>query len=386
MVEPGLIEYVETWLEQHNQDMVSMLETLVNIDSFSQNIDGVKKVRDTIIEHLTEGHVLAEAIDVQDTVGVLAFVGGERGKTFALTGHMDTVFPTGEVEIRPYTSDGERGYGPGVADMKAGLVMNTHLLMAFRSYELHNNVVLPFRLALLMTGDEEIGSPKGRNLIFKYLEQVDAVFNAEPGRVSGNVVTSRKGGGTYELKIKGKAAHAGVNHKDGISAIGALAEMITAIHGLTDYEKGITTNVGVISGGTTPNTVAEYASAKIDVRFVTIEQGEWLDFALQDIVTTHSTKVEVGLAKIAGFLPFEEKMSEMLMSVYREQSQALGLSIDGEFTGGCSDAGWTSSMGIPTLCATGPVGGHAHTSREYCLLNTFYERSRLVARCCVALV
>lgn len=143
--------------------------------------------------------------------------------------------------------------------------------------------------------------------------------------------------------------------------------MIIAIHGLTDYEKG-TTNVEVIQGGTTPNTVAELASCKIDVRFVAIEQGEWLDFVLQDIVTTHAQNVEVGLFKIAGFLPFEAKMSEELMSIYRLEAKSLGLSIDGEFTGGCSDAGWTSSMGIPTLCATGPVGAFTHTDREYCLL------------------
>lgn len=181
--------------------------------------------------------------------------------------------------------------------------------------------------------------------------------------------------------MTGRAAHAGVSHADGISAIEALAQIIVKTHQLTDYGKGITTNIGVIEGGTTPNTVAEFASAKLDVRYMTLDQGKQLDEQLHKIISEHGVAgASASLTQLANFLPFEVAMSERLLGIVQQEALALGIEVDGEFTGGCSDAGWTASMGIPTLCGTGPVGAYMHTDREYCLINTLAERGAIVAR------
>ncbi|CAM3698753.1 Carboxypeptidase G2 precursor [Vibrio aerogenes CECT 7868] len=384
MNKQAMIESVSGWLRDHEPAMKHLLETLVNIDSFSHDPDGVSQVRDCLAGVLEQAGIQVRRLDEQNTCALLAEVGENSARCYFLTGHMDTVFTKGTVAERPYREEDGMAYGPGVADMKAGLVMNTFLMMVF--HRLHQQHPLPFTLKMMATGDEEIGSPNGQHLIREYLQGADAVFNAEPGRVSGNVVSARKGGGSYRIDVTGRAAHAGVNHADGASAIEALARMIQSVHQLTDYQAGITTNVGLISGGTTPNTVAQQASAMVDVRFKTAELGEALAQKLEQCVVQHGVPGVLGaLTKVAGFLPFEARMSESLLRLYRTQAQQIGVEVDGEFTGGCSDAGWTASMGIPTLCGTGPVGGHAHTDREYCDLTTLVERALIVGRCLMTL-
>jgi acetylornithine deacetylase/succinyl-diaminopimelate desuccinylase-like protein len=187
-----------------------------------------------------------------------------------LLGHRDTVFARGEVARRRFSLSGDRAYGPGVADMKAGLVMNAFILAAFRQFADHVPVVM------MMTGDEEIGSQASLAHIGAEARFAKAVFNAEPARVTGNFVTGRKGGFTYRFTVEGKAAHAGVNFTEGASAIGELAHKINALHALTDVAEGITLNVGLVSGGSSTNTVAARAAAELDVRFIDNTQRERL--------------------------------------------------------------------------------------------------------------
>src|SRR5262249_20616406 len=163
---------------------------------------------------------------------------GQAAGNMVLLGHRDTVFPDGEVARRPFSVRDGIAYGPGVADMKAGLVMNCFVLAAFAKFG-----GAPAPLVCLFTGDEEIGSPEGRAVIETEARRARVVFNSEPGRVSGNVVTGRKGGVFMSFRITGKAAHSGANFSDGISAIEELARKIQAIHALTDLERGITLNV-----------------------------------------------------------------------------------------------------------------------------------------------
>ncbi|WP_206208445.1 M20 family metallopeptidase [Vibrio sp. H11] len=378
------MDFLAAWLQENQPRMVEVLGQIVNIDSFSHQPEGVQAVRAILQQVLEQSGIAVTALDENDSHALLASVGSGSEQNIFLTGHMDTVFKGGTVKERPFRIEGDQAFGPGVADMKSGLVMNVFVLMAF--HELNAVTPLPFRVNLFFTADEEIGSPKGRTLIEKYLKPATAVFNAEPGRVSGNVVKSRKGGGTYQIAVTGVASHSGVCHQDGASAIEALARIISAVHQLTDYEQGITTNVGVIEGGTTPNTVAPFASAKVDVRFMRLDQVAEIEALLEQCVAGHGLQgARAVLSKIAGFLPFEEHASESLLALYKQQAAKIGLSVDGEFTGGCSDAGWTSAMGIPTLCATGPVGAYAHTERETCFIDTFAERATVVARCCLTL-
>ena len=241
-------------------------------------------------------------------------------------------------------------------------------------------------MVALFTSDEEIGSPSGRAEIEAVAKGARAVFNSEPGRVSGNVVTGRKGGGSFHIKVTGRAAHSGVNHEAGASAIEALARKIVRLHALTNYATGITTNVGVIKGGNTHNTVAPWAEAELDLRFMTLDQRAQIVPEIEKIVRAEDvpgTSAEITPGPL--FLPLEEKHSKALFDIYQKAAAQVGFAVDGEFTGGCANSGFTAALGIPTLCGLGPVGGKAHTDEEFCRLDTLLPRTQAMAATICAL-
>lgn len=368
---------VLSWLAPRRDEMEALLRRLVDIDSNSFDKAGTDAVGDAIAEVLAADGIAVERIRQSRFGDVLrAEVPGRQANSYALMmGHRDTVFKTGTVATRGYSRDGDVAYGPGVADMKAGLVANIFALRA-----IHAAGGLPFPVVALFTADEEIGSPEGRAEIETAARGARAVFNSEPGRVSGNVVTGRKGGGTFHITVKGRAAHSGANHKDGASAIEALARKIVRLHALTDYASGITTNVGVIKGGNTHNTVAPWAEAELDLRFVTFEQHARMVAEIEAIVRAEDvpgTSAEV--KQVSMFLPLERKHSEALFALYKDAAARVGFAVDGEFTGGCADSGFTAALGVPTLCGLGPVGGKAHTDEEFCRLDTLVPRTQALA-------
>jgi glutamate carboxypeptidase len=269
---------ITAWLATQQDAMVALLREMVNVDSGSYNKPGIDAVG-AVVRRFLESHGLAvealpqsrhgdclrATIPGQPAAGnaPVRNAGGNAGRNIVLMGHRDTVFPDGETARRPFTIRDNVAYGPGVADMKAGLTMNCFILAAFAKFG-----GAPAPLVGLFTGDEEIGSPEGRPVIEAEARQARVVFNSEPGRVSGNVVTGRKGGVFSVFRITGKAAHSGGNFSAGISAIEELARKIQAIHALTDLDRGITLNVGLVSGGQSVNTVAPWAEGQIDLRYV----------------------------------------------------------------------------------------------------------------------
>lgn len=368
------------WLASQQAEMIECLKTLVDIDSNSYDKAGTDAVADVIVEWLE-----ADGIDVTRTPRpesgdiLEARLEGDGSDASVghvlMMGHRDTVFPTGTVAERGFTREGDIGYGPGVADMKAGLVLNIFVLRALKRL-----APLPFPVRALFTADEEIGSRDGTAFIREAASGARAVLNAEPGRISGNVVTGRKGGAAFQIEVTGVAAHSGVSHADGASAIETLARKIIKLHALTDYDSGVTTNVGLIEGGVSRNTVAPSATAQLDTRFVTNQQRVELLAAIEAIIAEEEVPgTQATIRQTSGFLPMEPAMSEALFARYRAQAEKLGFSVEGEFTGGCSDAGTTASLGIPTLCGTGPVGAKMHTDDEYCRLETFVPRAQAVA-------
>ncbi|MCF5714674.1 M20 family metallopeptidase, partial [Pseudomonas tremae] len=353
------------WLSEQYGAMEALLQSLVDTDSNSYDKAGVDAVGDLLAAQLQADGISVERIPVEGFGDVLlAELPGGLGKPVLLLGHRDTVFPKGTTTTRGYskdeTKDSALAYGPGVADMKGGLVLNCFALKALKQIG-----PLPFPVQILYTGDEEIGSASARVHIEKYASQARAVLNPEPGRASGNVVSARKGGATLIIEVSGRAAHSGVNHADGASAIHALAHKVIKLHALTNYAAGITTNVGLISGGTSSNTVAPSATAKLDVRFVELRQWDEILAAVQAIVAEEElTGTSARLLEATTFLPMEAKHSTDLLAIYQGLAQELGFAVEGEFTGGCADSGFTASLGIPTLCGLGPVGGKVHTDRE----------------------
>jgi glutamate carboxypeptidase len=363
------------WLATQRPAMQAALATLVDIDSNSHDQAGTNRVAQAMLGWLHAEDIDAEhRADPSEGDALLARLPGAEPSAapVLLMGHRDTVFPTGTVAQRPWRVDGDRGYGPGVSDMKSGLVLQCFVLMALRRLP-----PLPFPVLGLFTADEEIGSQRGRIAIEAHARGARAAFNAEPGRVSGNLVTERKGGATFTIDVTGRAAHSGMNHADGASAIETLARKVQALHALTDYATGITANVGLISGGMSTNTVAPSAQARLDLRFCSLAQREALFASVQAVVDSPGVAgTAVTLTQTSEFLPLERRWSDALLQRYQASAARVGFDVDSEFTGGCSDAGFTASLGIPTLCGVGPVGGKAHTDGEYCCLETLVPRAQ----------
>ena len=363
------------WLSGQRAAMQAALATLVDIDSNSHDKAGTDRVAQAMLGWLRDADIEGEhRAHPDDGDALLVHLRGAVPTTapVLLMGHRDTVFPTGTVAQRPWRVDGDRAFGPGVSDMKSGLVLQCFVLMALKRLS-----PLPFPVLGLFTADEEIGSQRGRIAIEAHARGARAAFNAEPGRVSGNLVTSRKGGATFSIDVTGRAAHSGVNHADGASAIETLARKIQALHSLTDYTTGITANVGLISGGMSTNTVAPSAQAKLDVRFCSLQQREFIFKRVKAIVDAPGVPgTAATLTQTSEFLPLEPQWSEGLLQRYQASAAQIGFEVAGEFTGGCSDAGFTASLGIPTLCGVGPVGGKAHTDGEYCCLDTLVPRAQ----------
>jgi glutamate carboxypeptidase len=370
---------IAEWLGTQQEAMLALLADLVNIDSGSYDKAGVDAVGRRLIDFY-EQHGLVTATEPDERFGDAIHVQLDETRAnerpILLMGHRDTVFPKGEAGRRPFRIEAQRAYGPGVADMKGGLVVNAFVLAAFKRFG-----GAPAPLAGLVTSDEEIGSPSSRPVIERLARGARCIFNSEPGRPSGNVVTGRKGGVFLRIEVTGKAAHSGGNFEKGISAIGELAHKIVAIHRLTDLERGVTLNVGTVKGGQSVNTTAPSAEGQIDLRYVRPEDRAATLAALQEIVAHSTVPGATGELEVAGeFLPLTQSpSSEALFAVYRGAASDAGLDVAGEFSGGCADSGFTAAVGCPTLCATGAVGGNAHTPEEYLEIGSLVPRAQALA-------
>ncbi|WP_409566673.1 M20 family metallopeptidase [Methylobacterium sp. E-005] len=373
------------WLDGQEGAMLALLEELVNIDSGSYDKPGVDAVGTRIAAFLAGEGIPVSTIPVEGYGDALkAEVAGSGGgnRPVVLMGHRDTVFPKGEVARRPFHVVDGRAYGPGVADMKAGLVMNAFVLAAY-----HRAGGAPVPLVGLFTSDEEIGSPACRPIIEETARGARAVLNSEPGRPTGNVVTGRKGGVFMQLEVLGKAAHSGGNYADGRSAILELAHKTVAFHAITDLARGITVNVGLISGGQSVNTVAPRATCEIDLRYVTPpDRAEAMERIAGIVAASMVPDITAHLSIKGEFLPLvQDPASRALFETYAQVSAELGRLVEGEFAGGCADSGFTASVGCPTLCAVGPVGGKAHSPEEYLEVGSLVPRARAMAETIAAL-
>jgi glutamate carboxypeptidase len=374
---------VTAWLAEQQPAMLAMLREMVDTDSGSYNKPGIDAVG-TVIQHFMAAHGIPVDVLLQRNHGdcLRAAVpwdgpAGNAGGNIVLMGHRDTVFPDGEAGRRPFTIRDGIAYGPGVADMKAGLVMNCFVLAAFAKFG-----GAPAPLLGLFTGDEEIGSPEGRAVIEAEARRARVVFNSEPGRVSGNVVTGRKGGVFMVFRVTGKAAHSGANFADGISAIEELARKVQAIHAMTDLDRGITLNVGLVRGGQSVNTVAPWAEGEIDLRYQDASDRDDVMARIGAVVERSfvpGTKTELMVK--GEFLPLNQTAaSRKLFETYVAAAADTGFTTNGEFTGGCADSGFTAAVGAPTLCAVGPVGGKAHSPDEFLRIDSLVPRAQACAR------
>ncbi|WP_053842517.1 M20 family metallopeptidase [Paracidovorax avenae] len=381
---PASAQPLLDWLASQEQAMADLLAQVVNIDSGSGHEEGVRRVAAVL-----RGRLEAAGIPVQTLPEpgwgecILARVPGSNAAAsghYQLMGHMDTVFPLGTAAQRPWRVEGGKAFGPGVADMKSGLVMNVFVAEALARFGGNATPV-----HLLFTADEEVGSPACRTVIREHVQGARAVLNAEPGRISGNVVNERKGSYRIDFEVQGVAAHAGINPAQGASAIDALARKILALHALNGCEPGITVNVGFIQGGMASNVVAPLASAHVDLRYTAGNDLEGVLARIQAVIEEESLPRTSGrIVAKTGTLPMARTPDDLLQT-YQRCAEQVGFKVEGEATGGAADSGITSNMGIPSLCALGPVGGYAHSEREFCDLTTFVPRAQALALTLLAL-
>ena len=366
---------VTEWLASQKEAMLGLLGEVVNIDSGSYDKAGVDAVgsASSVSSRSRACSPPASPTSASATPSISASTTSRTNESpIVLMGHRDTVFPKGEVSRRPFRIEDGRAYGPGVVDMKAGLVLNAFVLAAFKRFG-----GAPAPLAGLITSDEEIASPSSRPVIERVAREARCVFNSEPGRPSGNIVTGRKGGVFLAFEIAGKAAHSGGNFEKGISAIGEMAHKIVAMHKLTDLKQGVTVNVGLVKGGQSVNTTAPSAEGQIDLRYVQPEQrascarGPAEDHRQRDGAGHHCEARDQGRVPAGLGLDARGRGAVQLLS---GGGGGCRVKVAGEFSGGCADSGFTSAVGCPTLCGVGPVGGNAHTPEEYLEVETRWCR------------
>jgi glutamate carboxypeptidase len=378
------VEVLRELAARRYDDYVEALEELVNIDSGSFTPEGVNRVADRCEARFRAHGWSVERIAHRPAEGepqlgdlLIGRLPGSGGPRVLMIGHMDTVFDPGTAAERPFRIDGSRATGPGVSDMKGGLLLGFFAVevlqeAGFDGFE---------RITYVNNPDEEIGSPFSRATIAELAKEADVALVLESGRENGDVVSARKGVSDYTIEIVGRAAHAGVEPERGRSAILEAAHKTIALQALNGRWPGVTVNVGVIRGGTRTNVVPERCVLEVDVRSPEEETLRAAEAEVERIAATHTVPDVTATARgRAWHRPMEKKeggarLAELAAAVAAD----LGFELHDAATGGASDANTTSAAGVPTLDGLGPVGGDDHGPREWIDLSSVVPRIALLA-------
>jgi glutamate carboxypeptidase len=286
-----------------------------------------------------------------------------------LLGHTDTVWPAGEIAKRPFKIESGRAFGPGVFDMKSGIVLMWLALGALTDKP----------VTVLLTSDEEAGSPSSRALIEAEASECRTVLVLEPSLPGGALKTARKGNGRFTIKAIGRAAHAGIEPQKGVNAIEELSHQILRVQRMTDLNRGTTVTVGLVQGGTRSNVVPAEAAAEIDVRVTSLREAERIGTSIKNL----APQLPEARLEIRGSMnrPPMERTADTarLFDLARTLAAEIGIGLKEGDTGGASDGNFTSALGIPTLDGLGAVGGGAHAVDEWVEIDSLAVRAALVA-------
>lgn len=305
----------------------------------------------------------------------------------ALVGHVDTVFPR-SLGFLEFSREDDVVRGPGVLDMKSGL---SCIIFALRALQQADREAFD-RLALrfVCNSDEEVGSPSSHSLFEQLAPKTSAALVFEGGRDEDRVITRRKGGGMFIFEVTGRAAHAGIDHASGINAIAAMGHLIRRLEALTDYDRGVTVNVGLIEGGTAKNTVPEQAKIIVDTRFLTVADADGLVASLQALAADPwdeavPERLRAATVSMSGGVtrpPMEaSEASQALRQRYERHAAAAGLQIgEAPLQGGGSDANLLSAYGVPCIDGLGPFGKFFHKPQEWSRLSSLRQRTEALAR------
>jgi len=379
-----ILENAFEFIDSYQKEILDLWEQLVNIDSGSENKNGVDKIVNTLSNIYKNMNAKIKVYNNEKAGNALVaefFEKKETEKFVVLLGHMDTVFKKGTVDKRPFNINGSKAYGPGVLDMKGGIVVLTYALKALQYINYSD-----CNLKVILAGDEEIGHANSNadEIIQEESKGAIAAFNCETGYLNRKLAVSRKGVSRYVLEIEGVSSHAGHDPKKGRNAILEMAHKIIDIQNLTDFKKGTTFNVGIIEGGTVPNAVPDYSKIVIDVRFTDISQATFIKEQLEEI--NKKTYIKGTKSTLKGgvlFQPMQKTKGVLkLFNFVKNISKQIGFEepkpID---SGGGSDSAYTVMAGVPTIDSMGPMGENNHSPREYALVESIFERTKLLTAC-----
>ncbi|MGB3562589.1 MAG: M20 family metallopeptidase [Thermoanaerobaculia bacterium] len=369
---------VLSFLQADRGTMFRFLESLVRAESPSQIPDSQVGVQGLMADELEDLGFRVRRIPGTKTGGHLFAVprGRPRGVPVQLMlGHSDTVWPLGTIESMPVTIRSGRMTGPGIYDMKAGLALMICAVRALQECRLEPEVTP----VVFINSDEEIGSHESKAILTRLAKMANRVLVLEPPMgPDGRLKTVRKGVGQFTIRVRGKAAHAGLEPEEGASAILELSRVVQKLFALNDADRGITVNVGTIDGGIRPNVVAPESTAVADVRVMSMDQAREIEETFHSLrAETPGTKIEVEGG--VGTPPLEgTPRNRVLWEVAREAGRELGLELEECLAGGGSDGNLTS-LHAPTLDGLGAVGGGAHAAHEFIEMDRMIERGALVA-------
>ncbi len=360
------------------------LRYLVNIDSGTRCVDGIDKVADFFLERYSELGLWAERHVFDPAFGPCVQVNShpeQKNIDLLLMCHMDTVFPEGTTVSRPFYISGDRAYGPGVADMKSGMLMALIL-----TAELHESRP-DLKICVALNCDNEAGSGSSREWLWDLSRTSRYCLGFECGRPDGSFVKRRKGAVHYQIKMHGKSAHAGINPKGGASAVIEMGNWICRFADFDRLPPETSLNFGTVKGGTAYNIIPDYAEASVDIRFQTEEQLETLEQEIRDLCRNpYNPEIKITAERLARSFPMvENESSEQLMEIMRTAGQSLGTDVSFTVSGGASDASIASAGGVGTIDACGPISFDPHSDKEHILISSVEPRLQLLKEVCCSL-
>ncbi len=365
------------YFSERREELVSTIRELVEIESPSDNKAAVDRLADAVAQKFSElgGEVrIHPAKDFGNHLQV--DFAGKSANPVLLLGHCDTVYPLGTLATMPCRVMDDKLTGPGVLDMKSGIALMLQALAGLQAW--HGR--LPRPVTVLLVSDEEVGSDSSRAITESLAKKAAAVLVLEPSYGSqGAVKTARKGVGEYQVKVTGKASHAGLDFQKGVNAILELARQIEKISSFTDLKKGLTVNVGIVSGGSRTNVVPAEASAQVDVRIGRMKDAPGIDKKMRNLRPFHR-KCKLEITGGINRPPMERTAG--VAALYAQAvaiARDLGWKLGEAAVGGGSDGNFTAGLGIPTLDGLGAVGDGAHAPHEHILISELPRRAALLA-------
>lgn len=371
------------FIDAHREEMLALWQEMVNMESGSWDKPGVDAVAERFGQVLTEAGAAVRIVEMEKAGNLLiGEIGAGREKPAVLfMGHMDTVFAKGTVAQRPFRMENGKAYGPGALDMKGGIVAAIFALKALNSAGYDSRP-----LKMVLAGDEETAHVQSNaaEIFMKEARGAIAAFNCETGFTDDAIVVGRKGTAVFELAVKGVAVHAGNEPENGRSAILEIAHKVIDIQNLTDWQAGTTFNVGVIQGGTVPNAVPGHAKIVVDVRYLEPSLLPGIRQRVAEVAAkTYVPDTTTTVTEIPGIAPMKtDEGVERLFAVVKRTYEENGWGTPyAKLVGGGSDSAYSVMAGVPTVCAMGVKGGRNHSPEEFAVVETLFERAKLLAAC-----